>query len=257
VPGQINDSGVVDQQNVIVWNAHFDLLTYPYQKLTAPMQKLQHNTIKPLCFDALLGQPKPHRDFVYDSVASHNLQHNSILTYMTDPTVNFQTGFAWESDIQQFPATATRPTDLVVYHDHNIALARILPIEIYNQTAYSVVAETGYQNWYSFFTEKTAKPMMARRLFVMFSGYKFLHNLRSMGFRTFGNVIDESYDNIRDDQERWSAAFEQLQRLCSMDQTWVFDQIADTVEHNYNLLMNTNWNQHMLAQLQQKLNNSI
>jgi hypothetical protein len=254
VPGQINDSGVVDQQNVIVWNAHFDLLTYPYRTLTVPMQKLQHNTVKPLCFDALLGQPKPHRDFVYDSVASHNLQHNSILTYMTDPTVDFQTGFAWESDIQQFPATATRPTDLVVYHDHNIALARILPIEIYNQTAYSVVAETGYQNWYSFFTEKTAKPMLARRLFVMFSGYKFLHNLRELGFRTFDAVIDESYDLIYNDHDRWSAAFEQLQRLCSMDQNRVFGQIADTVEHNYQLLMNTNWNQHMLAQLQQKLN---
>ena len=257
VPGQINDSNVADQQNVIVWNAHFDLLTNPYQTLTAPIQKLQHNTVKSLCFDALLGSPKPHRDFVYNSVVGHNLQHSSILTYMTDPTVNFQTGFAWESDIQQFPATATRPTDLVLYHERNIALARILPIEIYNQTAYSVVAETGFHNWYSFFTEKTAKPMMARRLFVMFSGQNFLHNLRSLGFRTFDNVIDESYDRICNDQERWSAAFQQVQRLCSMDQTWVFDQITHTVEHNYQLLMTTNWNQHMLAQLQQKLNNSI
>jgi hypothetical protein len=257
VPGQINDPIVADQQNVIVWNAHFDLLTYPYQTLTAPMQKLQHNTVKPLCFDALLGQPKPHRDFVYDSVVSHDLQHNSILTYMTDPTVDFRTGFAWESDIQHFPATAARPTDLVLYHEHKIALARILPIEIYNQTAYSVVAETGHYNWYSFFTEKTAKPIMARRLFVMFSGYKFLHNLREIGFRTFDTVIDESYDMIVDDDDRWSAAFEQVQRLCSMNQTWVFAKIAPVVEHNYQLLMNTNWNQHMLEQLQQKLNNSI
>jgi hypothetical protein len=99
--------------------------------------------------------------------------------------------------------------------------------------------------------------MMARRLFVMFSGYKFLHNLRELGFRTFDTVIDESYDLIYNDHDRWSAAFEQLQKLCSMNQTWVFDQIADTVEHNYNLLMNTNWTHHMLAQLQQKLDNSI
>jgi hypothetical protein len=38
-------------------------------------------------------------------------------------------------------------------------------------------------------------------------------------------------------------AFEQLQRLCSMGQTWMFEQIADTVEHHYNLLINTNWKQ--------------
>jgi hypothetical protein len=261
IPGQINDPSTVSQQNVIVWNAHFDLLTYPYQQLDHKLKQIHHNTTKPLYFDVLLGQSKKHRSFVFKSVYASNLEEKNLITYMNRRSVkgiaDFKTNFIWEPDIKEFNADICRPTDLVVYHDHNIALARILPIEIYNQTAYSVVAETGYQNWYSFFTEKTAKPMMARRLFVMFSGYKFLHNLRELGFRTFNTVIDESYDLIIDNQERWSAAFDQVQRLCSMDQTWVFDQIADTVEHNYNLLMNTNWNQHMMTQLQQKLNNLI
>ena len=254
IPGVINNNQMVDQQNVIVWNAHFDLLTYHYQTLVELLQKLKNNIVKPLCFDVLLGNPRKHRDFVYDSVIYYNLQPYSILTYMNNSLDDFKTKFAWEPDIQQFPATATRPTDRVMYHGQQMALARILPIQVYNQTAYSIVAETGASNWYSFFTEKTAKPMMARRLFVMFSGQNFLHNLRELGFRTFDTVIDESYDTIYNNQKRWATAFEQVRQLCNMDQTWVFDQIADTVEHNYNLLMNTNWNQHMLAQLQQKLN---
>jgi hypothetical protein len=257
VPGVINTNQMVDQQNVIVWNAHFDLLTYHYQTLAEPLQKLKNNLVKPLCFDVLLGNPRKHRDFVYDSVMYYNLQPCSILTYMNNSMDDFKTKFAWEPDITEFTTFTTRPTDQVMYYGQQMALSIILPIQVYNQTAYSIVAETGASNWYSFFTEKTAKPMMARRLFVMFSGQNFLHNLRELGFRTFGTVIDESYDTIYNNQKRWAAAFEQVRQLCNMDQTWVFDQIADTVEHNYNLLMNTNWNQHMLAQLQQKLDNSI
>ena len=96
--------------------------------------------------------------------------------------------------------------------------------------------------------------MLAKRLFVMFSGYKFLQNLQQIGFQTFGNVIDESYDQIPDNQQRWSAAFEQVKKLCNMDQQEVFEKISPVVEHNYSLLMNTDWDQHMINQVQRKIN---
>ena len=134
-------------------------------------------------------------------------------------------------------------------------MARVIPIHVYNQTAYSIIAETGFENFYSFYTEKTAKAMLAKRLFVMFSGYKFLQNLQQIGFQTFGNVIDESYDLIPDNQQRWLAAFEQVKKLCDMDQQEVFEKIGPVVEHNYSLLMNTDWDQHMMNEVQQKINN--
>jgi hypothetical protein len=89
---------------------------------------------------------------------------------------------------------------------------------------------------------------------VIFSGRGFLQNLRSQGFKTFGHVIDESYDLVYNEHDRWSAAFEQVQKLCNMDQQEVFEKIAPIVEHNCSLLMNTDWTQHMLNQLQQKIN---
>jgi hypothetical protein len=256
-PGQINHTKIVDQKNIILWNAHFESTVYPYQTLTNKLQQIGHNTVKPLLFDALLGQPKPHRDFIYNAVESDSLKQKFLITYIKNLNSSFKTSLIWEPEIEEFPDNADHSTARVKYLGQDFQLCGILPIQIYNQTAYSIVAETGFSNRYSFFTEKTAKPMMARRLFVMFSGQNFLHNLRSMGFRTFGNVIDESYDSIRNDQERWSAAFEQVQRLCNMNQTEVFEKIAPVVEHNYQLLMNTNWTQNMLAQLQQKLDNSL
>ena len=250
--------GTVDgKENVILWNAHFNLTVNPYCRMLDKINTIEYNKVKPLYFDALLGRKRPHRNFVYQSIFRFDLQQKIIFTYMYKfvKKYDIKEQFIWEPDIEKFDKTVNTFVNSVEYHGHTMALARILPIQVYNQTAYSIVAETGADNRYCFFTEKTAKPMMARRLFVMFSGCGFLHNLRKIGFQTFDTVIDESYDLIYNDQDRWSAAFEQVCRLCEMDQTTVFEKIAPIVEHNYNLLMNTDWNQHILDQIQEKINN--
>ena len=265
IPGHVNDQQLVDPNNIILWNHHVDTMVDPYcDRLLHKLKELDHSTPKPMCFDALLGQPRAHRDFVYDTIQFQNLQKQILTTYMNwgrrgRLLINnhFKENFEWEPDIENFDSTVTNSTNSVQYQGCQIALSRILPIQVYNRTAYSIVAETGLDNRYSFFTEKTAKPMMARRLFVMFSGYKFLQNLRNLGFQTFDTVIDESYDLMYNDNDRWSAAFEQVQRLCKMDQSEVFAKIAPAVEHNFHLVMNTDWTQHMLDQLQQKLNQHL
>lgn len=264
IPGYVNDQQLVDSNNAIFWNAHFIQFLTEYGPVSVALNKLDHCSSKPMYFDALLGFPKAHRDFIYQYIHAHNLQNKILTTYMNykmpaegsfHPV--FKSSLEWEPDIEDFNETVTLTTNYVQYHGHNIALSRIVPVSVYNRTAYSIVAETGFDNRYSFFTEKTAKSMLAQRLFVVFSGYKFLQNLRSLGFQTFDNVIDESYDLIYNDQDRWSAAFDQVQRLCEMDQQEVFEKIAAAVEHNYRLLVNTNWTQHMLNQVQQKLNQQL
>jgi hypothetical protein len=255
MPGQSNNNLMLCQDQVILWHDHFAQQSNPYRQLGHKLAQLEPRTLKPMCFDALLGQAKPHRDFVHNLVQQCGLQHQILMTYMNRYPVDFQTCYEWEPDIEQFDHTVTRSTDTVLYQGQQMALCRILPVEVYNRTAYSLVAETGTHNDYSFFTEKTAKPILARRLFVMFSGRGFLQNLRSQGFKTFDHVIDESYDLIYNEHDRWSAAFEQVKKLCEMDQQQVFEKIAPVVEHNYNLLMNTDWTQHMLTQLQEKINN--
>ena len=83
--------------------------------------------------------------------------------------------------------------------------------------------------------------MIARRLFVVFSGYKFLYNLRKYGFKTFDGIIDESYDLIEDDNTRYAAAFEQVKYLCSQPQQEIFARARDILEHNFDIAMNRDW----------------
>ena len=144
----------------------------------------------------------------------------------------------------------------VHYYGVLTGLSRVIPISVFNDTAYSIVAETDHDNTLSFYSEKTAKPMIARRLFVAFTGYKFLANLRQLGFETFGAVIDESYDLIKNDRDRYAAAFEQVKALCNLDQQQVYRTIKPTLEHNYNLIMNTDWTQYAANQIRERINSA-
>ena len=122
------------------------------------------------------------------------------------------------------------------------------------RSAYSIIAETDHDNSLSFFSEKTAKPFIAKRLFVAFTGYKFLENLRSVGFKTFGTVIDESYDLIEDDNERYTRAFAQVKYLCNQDQLSIINQVRDVLEYNFNHIMTTDWTNYASDQIREVIN---
>lgn len=255
LPGQVNDSPMND--NIIFWGDWFKTTTHVYKQLPNKLAEITHGVPKSKMFDALLGVRKPHRDFVYNAVKEAELDDKFIMTYggsWNDNQFYAKDYFAWEPEcvpLKEIIGTA----DAVMYHGVYTGLSRVIPIQVFNNTAYSIIAETDHDNTLSFYSEKTAKPMIARRLFVAFTGYKFLHNLRSQGFLTFCDVVDESYDLIKNDQERYAAAFEQVKRLCSMDQQDVHEQIKHILEHNYNHIMQTNWTEFAANQIKRRLIN--
>jgi hypothetical protein len=137
----------------------------------------------------------------------------------------------------------------VKYYGTWITLSQIVPLKIYNETAYSLVAETNFFNEFNFYTEKIVKPILGKRLFIVVSGQNYLRNLRNMGFKTFDGIVDETYDTIADNEQRWSMALNEVSRLSAMDQTTILEKIKPIVEYNYGLIANKNWYNETLTQL--------
>jgi hypothetical protein len=103
--------------------------------------------------------------------------------------VNSSTWF-WEDEGLEVIDTDLKWTvSQVIYYGYKISLSQVVPIKAYNQTAYSVVAETNFADDFVFHTEKIVKPILARRLFIVFGGHQYLKNLRQLGFKTFNNII--------------------------------------------------------------------
>jgi len=110
-------------------------------------------------------------------------------------------------------------------------------------------------NGYSFFTEKTVKPIMAERLFVASSGRHFLKNLRKLGFKTFDGIIDESYDEVYQLHERTEMIAEQLMYLFTQPQEEILAKIRPITEHNKQVMMETDWYGDYIKNLTSNLQN--
>jgi len=206
---------------------------------------------KPLMFDALLGRKKFHRDIAYQYLLDNNMMSQGVVTYLNDVEDRFNghdpARWQWESKGLAGHEGVQWTVERVEYYGHRISLSQIIPIDIYNQTAYSVVCETNNSNDFVFFTEKIVKPIIARRLFILLGDRGALARLRDLGFQTFDGIINESYDNIEMTELRHRRAMQQLDWLCEQPQAEILEKIQPICDHNFNLMMSRDWYQQFSA----------
>ena len=204
-------------------------------------------TDRPFSFECLLGARREHRDFAMLSLQSSGLRDKNIVTYR-DLFVGHWITETPERVAQCFPNTVLE----YPYVSSNLdpaweaktqldpSVSGIVPWEIYNRTWFSVVCETlakdfdGRRVFLS--AEKIGKCLQARRLFVILGIQGFLQHYRDWGFETFGDVIDESYDNEGDDIVRWGKAMDQVNWLCSQDLPSLLTKLHPRLDHNHHRL---------------------
>jgi hypothetical protein len=78
----------------------------------------------------------------------------------------------------------------------------------YYQTEISIASETTQNEFFP--TEKTYKSLMLGHPFALYGGQHSLAKIRELGFETFGDAIDESYDLVPYPQERADRLVESL-----------------------------------------------
>jgi hypothetical protein len=94
------------------------------------------------------------------------------------------------------------------------------------------------KHYKTFVTEKSYKPLMYGRPQIIASAPHHLKALRSMGFDTLDDFIDNSYDKIEDDGMRMKAV---LQSFENFDANVFKDPIfIDKLRHNMSVYYNKN-----------------
>lgn len=100
-------------------------------------------------------------------------------------------------------------------------------------------------------TEKTYKPIACKKPFIMFSTPYLLEDLKSMGYKTFSNLINEDYDLEIDNTKRLNLITAEIQKILSMNEKEYSEFINKTkeiCEFNYN---------HLLIQKNKKIPNLL
>ena len=88
----------------------------------------------------------------------------------------------------------------------------------YDDCWFTAVTETEMRGRPSRVTEKSFGPLMNFQPMVVFGNPGALSQVREFGYATFGEAIDESYDEIEHPGERFAAVYREFHRLCRMDE---------------------------------------
>ena len=121
--------------------------------------------------------------------------------------------------------------------DHNAILgsSQVKTIEIARDSFLTLVAETLWDTPTRFWSEKTLKPAMMMRPFVILAPPNTLNMLRRLGFQTFSSFWDESYDEEPDHGKRFEMAMNIVDSIVakSFDELReMLEEMRDVLEHN-------------------------
>jgi hypothetical protein len=109
-------------------------------------------------------------------------------------------------------------------------------LDFYNQCAFEVGAETITREG-SWFTEKTMRPIAAKMPLILMSVPGALKDLHNLGFQTFGNYVDESYDNIDNEQDRAQKIITVVKDIVRNGSADFANAVKHITEHNWNQLV--------------------
>jgi hypothetical protein len=88
-------------------------------------------------------------------------------------------------------------------------------------TYFSVVAETNFYRDFGpglFLSEKVFKPVSRRHPFLVLGRPHTIKKFKEIGYRSFSNIIDESYDDEFDDRKRMNMVLEETKRLADPEE---------------------------------------
>jgi hypothetical protein len=202
-----------------------------------------HNQPREREFTVLNRLHKSWRATAMADLQRHGVLDNSYWSYCETGSVGLDNPIEIDSveglraATANFLAGAPYVSDELDQHqrnDHSVTDSK------YHVNSYcNIVMETHFdadQSGGVFLTEKTFKPIKHGQLFFIAGPAGSLQALRNLGYRTFDSVLDNTYDRIEDNTQRW-------QRLCGAIQQAQhrladrFEAARADIEHNQQLFL--------------------
>jgi hypothetical protein len=218
--------------------------------------KIFDGTNKPYKFLFLNGRARPHRKYLYERLKRTGALDHALWTMLDAMPCVWRTFQFRENgtDVMATPSPLQHlPSRYEVDRYRNPVFGPIVPDrsnlkqelfhrewgEIYLEPApyidtyFSLITETiCAESPYSFRTEKTAKPLAMGHPFIVVSNPGFYRDLHRMGFQTFGHVIDETFDQIENHQDRVDRIAQIVTDLCQQDLASFLKECYNTCKYN-------------------------
>ena len=223
--------------------------------------------------DPLLNRRKPQKDFlIYNRAWSGTREYRlkfAELMIDHDLTDHCVMGFNslddgdYREHCFQNPALQIQRNDLENYFFQNntpsTASADYNSAD-YQTTNLEVVLETLFDDDRVQLTEKILRPIACGHPFMIASSYGSLEYLKQYGFKTFGHLINETYDAIQEPAERLQAIVAELQRIANLppdEKQSLFSAMREIAAYNRQLFFSTDWHDSIVKEYQDNLKDAV
>jgi hypothetical protein len=108
----------------------------------------------------------------------------------------------------------------------------------YRNILIDIVAETFTEGNTFFVTEKTIRPILMKKPFIIIGSQDYLDYLHMMGFKTFNDYWNEDYDGY-EGKDRYLKVLKLIDDISSYsikELRSMYNNMTDILNHNYDLL---------------------
>jgi hypothetical protein len=210
----------------------------------------------------IVAGERQHRLEMLYHIFKNNMQSNHISCPAVCPVENVSILDAVKPLVAKYPdiesvfARQTLPINFAGETDHPMHSCWLSLFDEAADSLLYLVTETVATGRRHHITEKTFKPIALGMPFVIVGTKGSLEYLRSYGFKTFGHIWDESYDQAEDAVriERIGSLLRSLDELPQTAKQELFEQAQQVIEHNWNHFYNGGFEAVLWTELQDMLN---
>jgi hypothetical protein len=194
-------------------------------------------------FNRIVITDRSYRCYFVSKLTEKSLLKNGQISFGIDPQENS----TWQDEIANSTTKLSQKaidhiklhlpsTPMIIDNEHILGSASANIPRCINDSFWHIVTETVFYYDKLHLTEKIFKPIVMKQPFMLLGAPGNLAYLKSYGFKTFEDIIDESYDTIVDNDQRVEAVVAQIAWYCALtaeEKQAVIEAIAPIVEYNF------------------------
>ena len=238
----------------VYWWAHAAIARdwYRYAEydldLTVNFDKITHDF---LIYNRAWAGTREYRLTLAEMIADQNLVNSCQTSFAPTDTDCHYTNHVFvnsslkikRTDLESiYTANTARSTDSANYNNQDYAACGI-----------EVILETLFDDERLHLTEKTLRPIACGRPFILAGTAGSLEYLKSYGFETFSELIDESYDLVKNPLERLQAIVKEMRRIVALDtetKSQLWNKLYKIAERNKKRFFSNSWNNSIFQEYQ-------
>jgi hypothetical protein len=170
-----------------------------------------------------------HRIKTINEILENNLRNYGYISFTKDTT-------AYLDWYKKYPKVMSETFDILDFNDVlKTNPTQFIPLEYCKQSFLFLNSETFCHEGSLFFSEKTFKPFWLGMPFITIASPGILVYLKQLGFKTFSDWIDESYDEEVDEDKKIKIIVQELIKFSKMNPAQrlaIREEMKPILEHN-------------------------